>query len=80
MREDDVLSASPEFRRVLKRSQASYQAHGGIPLEEVERRFGLPPRKGKGSRARRRPKRGYRSAFGSEAGVVQPSRPTTRVL
>jgi hypothetical protein len=26
----------------------------GIPLEEVERRFGLPPRKRKKSRARRR--------------------------
>jgi hypothetical protein len=42
--EDFVVSTHPTFLSVLKRSRGSYEAHGGIPLAEVERRFGLTPR------------------------------------
>lgn len=54
--EDYVVSRSPVFRRILKRSEASYRKHGGIPLEEIEREFGLPPRSTKVPRATRRSK------------------------
>jgi prevent-host-death family protein len=53
--EDFVVSTHPTFLSVLKRSRASYEAEGGIPLAEVERRFGLTP---KSSRRRaRKPQR-----------------------
>lgn len=42
--EDYVVSTSPTFRRILKRSWRSYKKSGGIPLEDIEREFGLPPR------------------------------------
>ncbi len=54
--EDYVVSTSPTFRRILKRSWASYKKHGGIPLEQIEREFGLPPRPAKAARASRRSK------------------------
>ena len=42
--EDFVVSMHPKFLSVLARSRASYKAQGGIPLAEVERRFGLTPK------------------------------------
>jgi len=51
--EDYVVSRSPVFRRILKRSEASYKKQGGIPLEVIEREFGLPPRSRKSSRVTR---------------------------
>ena len=50
--EDLVVSTHPKFLSVLERSRASYKTQGGIPLAEVERRFGLTP-KPSGGRARK---------------------------
>jgi prevent-host-death family protein len=43
--EDYAVSASPTFRRILKKSGESYRKHGGIPLETIEEEFALPPRR-----------------------------------
>ena len=54
--EDFVVSTYPKFLAVLARSRASYRAQGGIPLADVERRFGLtpkPPRRGARKPARK---------------------------
>lgn len=42
--EDFVVSTHPKFIDVIERSRASYKAHGGIPLEDIEREFGLKPK------------------------------------
>ncbi len=39
--EDFVVSTHPKFLEIIERSRASYKAQGGIPLEEIEREFGL---------------------------------------
>lgn len=52
--EDYVVSTSPTFQRILKRSLRSYNKSGGIPLEDIEREFGLPPRSTKRPKATRR--------------------------
>ncbi len=49
--EDFVVSQDPGFIEIIKRSEARYNAEGGIPLAEIERRFGLAP---KASRRRAR--------------------------
>src|SRR5437016_4551332 len=36
------LSTNPDFLALMERSRARYRAEGGIPLEEVRRRLGLP--------------------------------------
>ena len=54
--EDFVVSTHSKFLAVLARSRASYKAQGGIPLVDVERRFGLtpkPPRRGARKPARK---------------------------
>jgi prevent-host-death family protein len=43
--EDFVVSTSPVFQEIIERSRASYKAHGGIPLADIEREFGVKPRK-----------------------------------
>jgi len=53
--EDFVVSSSPAFRRIIERARKDYAARGGIPLEEIEREFALPPRPGKPARKPRRP-------------------------
>lgn len=45
--EDFVTSTHPKFLEIIERSRASYKAHGGIPLEAIEREFGLKPRTGR---------------------------------
>ena len=37
------LSLSPKFWAILERSRQRLKAEGGIPLEEIEREFGLAP-------------------------------------
>jgi hypothetical protein len=36
------LSTNPRFIAMLEDSRKSYKQHGGIPLEEVRRRYGIP--------------------------------------
>lgn len=43
-REDEVVGQHPAFLEVMQRSEASYRVEGGIPLEELVKRFG-PRRK-----------------------------------
>jgi prevent-host-death family protein len=54
--EDLVVGESPAFRRIVESSSKDYEANGGVALEEVERRFALPPRSGKAPRKPRRSK------------------------
>lgn len=35
------LSTNPDFLDILEHSDAEYRKHGGIPIEEVRREFGL---------------------------------------
>ena len=43
--EDFVVSTSPVFQEIIERSRASYRTHGGIPLADIEREFGIKPLK-----------------------------------
>jgi antitoxin (DNA-binding transcriptional repressor) of toxin-antitoxin stability system len=43
--EDFVVSTSPVFQEIIERSQASYRAHGGIPLADIERESRIKPLK-----------------------------------
>jgi prevent-host-death family protein len=52
--EDYAVGHSPVFRRLLEKSNASYRRHGGIPLAQIEKEFGLPARR----HARRRVRSG----------------------
>ena len=54
--EDLVVGGSPVFQRIVERAAKDYEARGGVPLEEVERAFALPPRPGKPARKAKRPK------------------------
>ena len=54
--EDFVVSTHPKFLAIIEQSRASYKAQGGIPLEEIEREFGL--KRGAASEARRGPRKG----------------------
>jgi len=54
--EDLVVGGSPVFRRIIESSGKDYEAHGGIALEEIERKFALPPRHGKPSARAKRSK------------------------
>jgi antitoxin (DNA-binding transcriptional repressor) of toxin-antitoxin stability system len=51
--EDFVVSTHPGFIEIIERSRASYREHGGIPLKEIEREFGLQPLKRRRPRQRR---------------------------
>ena len=35
------LSNNPKFLAILERSRARYREEGGIPLEEIRKRFGI---------------------------------------
>jgi hypothetical protein len=39
------LSANPKFLAIIERSRLRQKREGGIPSEEMRRRFGLPKRK-----------------------------------
>ncbi len=52
--EDFVVSQDPGFIEVIKRSDERYRAEGGISLEEVRRKYGLPPRPARRSRRKHR--------------------------
>lgn len=54
--EDFVVSTHPKFLEIIEQSRASYKAQGGIPLEEIEREFGL--KRGAVSKGRRVPRKG----------------------
>jgi len=41
-RESISLSTNPQFMAIIERSRARQAAEGGIPIEEVRRRLGLP--------------------------------------
>jgi prevent-host-death family protein len=53
--EDFVVSTHPGFLDLIERSRASFRAHGGIPLEDIEREFGVK-RAGRSTGRRRRRK------------------------
>jgi hypothetical protein len=38
------LSTNPEFITLIEKSRASYQANGGLSLDQVRRRYGLQPK------------------------------------
>ena len=42
--EDHAVGRSPVFRRLLQKSNESYRKHGGVPLAQIEKEFGLPAR------------------------------------
>jgi prevent-host-death family protein len=48
--EDFVVSTSPIFQEIIERSRASCKAHGGIPLADIEREFGIKPLKRRATR------------------------------
>lgn len=53
--ESASLSLNPKFLAIIERSRASLEANGGIPLEEMRQRLGLPPnvqRKKRATKAR----------------------------
>ena len=52
--EDFVVSQEPSFIEVIKRSEERYKAEGGIPLEEVRRKYGLAPKPARRSRRKAR--------------------------
>jgi len=52
--EDFVVSQDPRFIEIIERSRASYRAKGGIPLEQIEREFGLRPKAKRGRRVARK--------------------------
>jgi prevent-host-death family protein len=52
--EDLSMSTDPDFIALLRRSRARYRAGGGIPLEEIEREFGVRPGPARGGTIRAR--------------------------
>jgi hypothetical protein len=42
--EDLILSRSPQFDAILQRSQQKLEQEGGLNMDEVRRRLGLPSR------------------------------------
>lgn len=42
--EDFVVGQHPGFLKVMKRSEASYKAEGGISLEELQRKYAPTPK------------------------------------
>src|SRR5437867_9974589 len=48
------LSFNPKFWEIIERSRERYFKEGGISSEEVRRRLGLPPYRGKHSGATKR--------------------------
>lgn len=42
--EDLVVSSDPKFHALMKRSEELHKAGTGIPLDEVRRKYGLPPK------------------------------------
>lgn len=53
--EDFVVSTHPKFLEIIERSRASYRAHGGIPLDQIEQEFRLKGgARSPGRRGRRR--------------------------
>ena len=50
-----VVSTHPKFLEIIEQSRASYKAQGGIPLEEIEREFGL--KRAVSSKRRRGPRK-----------------------
>lgn len=42
--EDFVVSQDPSFIEIIRRSEARYKAEGGISIEDVRRKYGLPPK------------------------------------
>lgn len=51
--EDFLVGQHPRFREILARSDASYRAHGAIPLQDVERELAIPARRARRRRAAR---------------------------
>jgi prevent-host-death family protein len=45
--ENLVVSSHPTFIRLMERSYERYKPGMGIPLEEIEREFGLQPKAGR---------------------------------
>ncbi|MGD0140537.1 MAG: hypothetical protein ABSD28_16845 [Tepidisphaeraceae bacterium] len=43
--ESIALANNPRFVSIIEKSRAMYKAEGGIPIEEVRRRLGLPAKK-----------------------------------
>ncbi|MGD0771104.1 MAG: hypothetical protein ABSB42_23205 [Tepidisphaeraceae bacterium] len=43
--ESIALANNPRFVSIIEKSRARYKAQGGIPIEEVRRRLGLPAKK-----------------------------------
>lgn len=49
--ESIALANNPKFVSIIEKSRARYEAEGGVSLEEVRRRLGIPA-KGKKRKAR----------------------------
>jgi prevent-host-death family protein len=50
--ESVCLSTNPKFMEIIERSRARARTQGTISLEEVRRRYGLPPRAERRRRSR----------------------------
>src|SRR3954451_9506627 len=63
------VSLNPQFLALMERSRKSLDTKGGIPIEEVRRRFGLPPYvEPKAKTEARKPKRKNRKVDGKSNG------------
>ena len=51
--EDFVVSQDPGFIEVIRRSDERYRAEGGIPVEEICRKYGHTPKPARRSRKAR---------------------------
>ncbi len=70
--EDFVVGTSPIFQEIIERSRASYKAHGGIPLADIEREFGIKPLKGRSGARKPLRKAGQPSSSSSYTVVNSP--------
>src|SRR3990172_10518579 len=62
--EDWIVSTHPRFIALMQRSYRRYRPGTGIPLAEIEREFGLKPRRRPARRRQGQPRGGYPWLFG----------------
>ncbi|MBI4518173.1 MAG: type II toxin-antitoxin system prevent-host-death family antitoxin [Deltaproteobacteria bacterium] len=52
--ETATLSTNPQFLALIERSRRRHRAEGGISSEEMRRRLGVPAKRARGARRRRK--------------------------
>ena len=59
--ESMLLSINPKFQAILERSRKRLETEGGLSADEVRKRLGLPPKRGRTGRSTRPRPRGRSS-------------------